>query len=431
MLGFSVGLYLLLNRSAYDQIDSGLSRRGGQLAGAVTKSGLPDPTNPSVSVDASESPASFLGLADPSGRVLWLRLYGYGAGPSSLPPATLAGSRGLVTISARSDSTRLFIVPIPQVGGWSYVVAGQRLAPTRDNLNGLLFFIFLVAALTLLSGLAATWLVLGPALRPLRQMAADVEAIGSTGDLSRRLVETPTFDEVSRLSGAFNRLLTRLQAALESQGRFVADASHELRTPLTSISGNAALLRRHEVSAEERGAILADIEAEAARMGRLVTDLLTLARADAGLELERSAADLDTVVGDVARRARRLHPGLEVRASLQPVRAVVNPDAMAQLAWILVDNAAKHAHRTIDVRLARVDGRATLAVEDDGPGVPAEQLDRIFERFHQADPSRSDGGAGLGLSIARWIAEQHGGRLSVHNRQAGGAAFELELPASG
>jgi signal transduction histidine kinase len=433
VLAFSVGLYLLLNNSSYDQIDSGLSKRGQQLATSVARSGLPDPAAPSAPVDASESPVSFIGLADGGGRVEWLRLYGYGKGIDSVPAWALraadAHGPSLVTVSPRQgESVRLYVQPVPATGGWSYVVAGQRLQPTRENLNGLLFFIFLVAVITLLAALAATWIVLGPALRPLRQMAAEVERIGGTADLSRRLPESPVADEVSRLSGAFNRMLARLEAALDSQQRFVADASHELRTPLTSISANAALLLRHELDPAERRATLVDIEAESARMTRLVQGLLTLARADAGLQLERETVQLHEVVGDVARKASRLHPEVRVRAGLEPVQASVNGDALAQLAWILVDNATRHARSQVDVSLALANGSVRLAVADDGAGVPAEHLERIFERFHQADASRAAGGAGLGLAIARWIAEQHGGRLSVRNRDEGGACFELVLP---
>jgi signal transduction histidine kinase len=217
-------------------------------------------------------------------------------------------------------------------------------------------------------------------------------------------------------------MLGRLEGAQESQRRFVADASHELRTPLTSIRGNAGLLLRNPPPlAEDARDAAADIAAESERMSRLVDGLLTLARADAGHEFGRSNLDLALVVEPVARRAG-------IALSREPAPLYGNHDALTQLAWILADNACRHGGglATMWVRRRPQEG-VLLVVSDEGPGIPAGQEERIFERFYQGDSARSRGGTGLGLAIARWIVQQHGGRIWAGNAPGGGAVFTVEL----
>jgi len=286
-----------------------------------------------------------------------------------------------------------------------------------------------------------SWLVAGRALRPLDAMATTAEEIGQTQDLSRRLPEGSVDDEIGRLQRSFNQMLRqledayqRLQSALVAQRRFVADASHELRSPLTTIRGNVGLLlKRTDITSDDRVAALNDIAGESERMSRMVQDLLTLARADAGYHLEKSPVDLEPIIQDVSRQAQTLQPFR--RVELQdgvPTMVQGNADALKQLLWILVDNALKHTPEggRIRMRLGSAGMTAELAVADDGPGIPAEDIERIFERFYQADAARSGEGTGLGLAIARWIAEEHGGRVFAGNNPGGGAIFTVQLPAT-
>ena len=270
-------------------------------------------------------------------------------------------------------------------------------------------------------------------------MASTAEDIGRTQDLSRRLPEGGTNDEVGRLQQSFNQMLRqledayqRLRSALIAQRRFVADASHELRTPLTTIRGNIGLLlKRDDITSEDRVAALNDIAGESERMSRMVQDLLTLARADAGYHLEKMPIDLRPIVQDVSRQAQTLASTRQIEL-LDGVPATVqgNADAIKQLLWILIDNAFKHTREDghIQLRLLRNGQSAALTVSDDGPGVPAGDLERIFERFYQSDSARSGEGTGLGLAIARWIAREHGGRVYARNNPGGGAVFTVELP---
>ena len=334
----------------------------------------------------------------------------------------------------------------------------------EQQLRGLRNFLWLSAAITLLAVSAAMWVMAGRALRPLEEMARAADEIGHARDLSRRLPAGRANDEVSRLTTSFNGMLARLEEAyrqaadaLESQKRFVSDASHELRTPLTSIRSNAGfLLGRPDARPEDVRAALEDVAEESDRMSRLIESLLTLARADAGLHLDRTAIDLEALVGEVARQATALHQDRTFRVRVLPdagsshaseaapdrgaVTVSGNEDALRQLIWILAENAVRHVQQTgtIWLTLSRrgappesADGRPIwLQVADDGVGIPEAELERIFERFYRADTSRTGEGTGLGLAIARWIVTDHGGRLWARNNELGGATFTVELPAA-
>ena len=257
--------------------------------------------------------------------------------------------------------------------------------------------------------------------------------------LQQRLPQREGKDELSQLSQSFNEMLAQLQqahqqlaAALEAQRRFVADASHELRTPLTTIRGNAGLLAfGPEVTDDVRAAAARDIASESERMSRLVDHLLTLAQADAGQSLELQPVSLRPIVEAVSRQAQVAHPDHHVHdAGVADALVLGDEDALTQLLWILVDNAVKftRAGGQIEIGLAQQDERARLTVADDGIGIPPADLERIFDRFYRVDPSRSGTGAGIGLSIARWIVTQHRGTLTARNNDGPGSTFTVQLP---
>jgi signal transduction histidine kinase len=364
---------------------------------------------------ADRPQTTFSAIAAPDGRLTPVRQGGQGAIPARLPLPIRVGSR---TITVTGDDVRIFVRPL---GNGTYQVTGEYIGSLERPAGALLTYLLITAVVTMLAGVATTWLVAGSALRPLRTMAAVAEEVGWTRDLRRRLPAVRPRDEVGRLTEAFNAMLGRLEGAQESQRRFVADASHELRTPLTSIRSNAGLLGRDPPPEPEdvREAVV-DIVAESERMSRLVDGLLTLARADAGQQLRRAPLDLARVVEPVARRA-----GLT--ASVEEAPVLGDADALTQLAWILADNARRHGGGgTLWVRRRQPAG-AVLMVADRGPGIPRGEEERIFERFYQPDASRSSGGTGLGLAIARWIVGQHGGRIWAGNDPTGGAVFVVEL----
>jgi two-component system OmpR family sensor kinase len=291
-------------------------------------------------------------------------------------------------------------------------------------------------------GVAAYWLTRRE-LRPLERMAEKSGAIAA-GDLSQRVEPDDPRTEVGRLGGALNVMLAEIErgfaervAVEERLRRFVADASHELRTPVTSIRGYAELFRR---GAGDRPADLANvmrrIEQEGKRMGELVEELLLLARLDQGLPLERQPIDLSAVVDAAidAARAADLERPIDVDSE-RPLVVLGSESRLRQIVDNLLTNARVHtpARTPVGVRLAAEDGQVVLEVADAGPGVPAEDADRIFERFYRTDRSRtrSQGGVGLGLAIVRSLVEAHGGAVGYRARQGGGSVFRVVLPLAG
>jgi len=326
---------------------------------------------------------------------------------------------------ATSDGLRLYAYPVS--GG--FIVSGQSTRVPQSNVSGVLVFLIVSAVPALIAAMVASWLVAGRALRPLRDVAATAGEIGRTRDFARRLPARRSRDEVAQLSVGFNTMLDALQGALDAQRRFVADASHELRTPLATIQGNAGMLAHGpDVSAEVRRAAASDIAGESERMARLTDRLLTLARADSGLELTLAPVELRPLVAEVVRQAGVLHPDLQLTVDASELEVAGDADALRQLLWILIDNASRYARKSIAVSLHPNAGWARVMVADDGAGVPAADRERVFERFYKGDASRGGGGAGLGLAIARWIADQHHGRIIAADGPHGGAGFFVDLP---
>jgi two-component system OmpR family sensor kinase len=321
-----------------------------------------------------------------------------------------------------------------------FVVAAQTIGRVQTDRAVVVVVLLLSAVGSLIAAAVGIWLVAGRALRPLRQLTAMADDIGRSADLSRRLPEVRRRDDVGRLTASFNAMMARLQdanrwlaEALAAQQRFAADASHELRTPLTTMRSSAGFLRTHTDAAEEdRAAALADIEAEGARMSRLVDDLLTLARADGGQRLRMEQLDLGELAEEVCRQARTLHRERPIHCAGAPAQVAGDADTLRRLLWILVDNAVAHTDDGGNVWVAvTADGSSVaLQVSDDGTGIPPHLLERIFDRFFRADPSRRSGGSGLGLSIARWIVWAHGGQISASNNDRGGASFVARLPGT-
>lgn len=293
--------------------------------------------------------------------------------------------------------------------------------------------------LATLAAVALGWAVAAGALRPISAMIDAARAIAASRGFGRKLPVVQRHDELGRLAAAFNEMLGALEQAFENQRRFVADASHELRAPLAIIQGNLELLERATTLPEpERQAIWQDIRDEVRRLGRLVSDLLSLARAESGQPLQRRSVELDRLVTDVLRamRVEMARHRLTVE-HLEPVQVLGDPDRLRELLVILLDNAIRYTPEggRIRVWLARRPDRpreVELAVEDTGIGISPEDLPHIFERFYRADKARSrqTGGTGLGLAIARWIAEAHGGHIYAESQPGQGSRFTVRLPAA-
>jgi two-component system, OmpR family, sensor kinase len=418
-------LYTLLSRGANTNQDDALRSRARQAVRSLNSTPDLMARDALAPIDPRSSTDIFVEVFDPT----WSLIYSTAQLDGAPPPVSNRLRAGAAEVTGGYFETaggfRYYGVRFAR----GYVVTGQSTGVPQTNLSGVVTFLVISAIPALLAALAASWLVAGRALRPLKAAAGAADEIGRTRDFARRVRAPSSRDEVALLSTSFNRMLDELQDAFDAQRRFVADASHELRTPLTTIRGNAGLLAGGPaISDSERRAAAADIAEESARMARLVDRMLTLARADSGLRLTLVPVDLRAVVDEVGRQAAAVHE--ESRLTVETVEANVDgdDDALRQLLWILLDNAFRHARSAVAVHLTSVDGWARLVVADDGTGIAAEERERVFERFYRSDPARSGGHAGLGLSIARWIAEQHGGRVVAGAALSGGAALLVDLP---
>lgn len=357
-----------------------------------------------------------------------------------------AAGRPLTPLRPAPGVTRSTRVELPALGGnrsylvlvrgvraggatWTVVVASS-LETVTDSVETLVAVLLAALPLTLLLVAAGTWVLVGRALGPVEEIRGQVARIESS-DLTARVPVPVTHDEVQRLADTMNQMLARLEQGQLRQRRFVADASHELRSPLTTLSAAlelAALDRRGPTSQEESHAVM---QAEVARMQRLVDDLLLLARADHDeLRVVADEVDLDDVVRAECSRLRAGHrDDLDVQARIDPVRVAGDPHRLGQLVRNLLDNAAHAAAGTVRVSLSSSGTSASLLVEDDGPGIRPEDRARVFERFVRLDPGRSRhrGGSGLGLAIVREIARSHRATVVVGDSSLGGARFELRI----
>jgi heavy metal sensor kinase len=332
-------------------------------------------------------------------------------------------------------------VSVPNVTQAYQVIVAERLDDTLADLAALRQTLLLAVPLAVLLAGAIGYLLARQSLAPVVAMSDDVDRIGS-GNLADRVVVANPRDELGRLAGTFNRLLERIQLSFDRQRRFMADASHELRTPI-SVARTAAqvnLAGPDRPAAEYREA-LDIIEKQLSRLTRVVNDLFLLAKSDTGAAaVHRRTFALDETVQETVKAARVLarEKGVDVAwGPLPESRFDGDADLVRQLLLLLLDNAIKYTPGggRVRVELRRDPAGYEISVADTGIGIPAEAQPLIFDRFYRVDKARSrsansvTGGAGLGLSIGRWIAEAHGGSLTLESSGAGGSVFSVRLPA--
>jgi two-component system, OmpR family, sensor kinase len=315
----------------------------------------------------------------------------------------------------------------------SMLIVAVSLHDVEGTLHRLLLIELLVTA-AILAALAALGLwIVRLALRPLREIEATATAI-TAGDLSHRVDVENDRTEVGHVATALNTMLDRIEASDQRLRRFVADASHELRTPLAAVRAYAELFSRGAQSRpEDLKRSMAGITREAERMSVLVEDLLLLARLDEGRPLAREHVQLDELVDEAVETARAVDPERAIELESEPVAVLGDRDRLRQIVDNLLANVRLHTPPAspAHVSVGRQDGRAVIEVADSGPGLTADDLDRVFERFYRADESRSraNGGVGLGLSIVAAVARAHGGTVDVSSEAGNGATFRIELPA--
>ena len=331
--------------------------------------------------------------------------------------------------------------------GGGVLVDAQPLVDQDSTLHTLFLTELAVTAAAIVLALLGGWWLVRLGLRPLEDVERTADSIAA-GNLDQRVpgAEQPT--EVGRLARALNVMLERIQAAFSARvasesrlreneqhlRQFVADASHELRTPIAAVSAYAELFERGGTEhAEDLPRIVSGIRIETARMDRLVNDLLILARLDEGVPVERTPVELVALASEAVRTATAVGPEWPVRFwASQPVEVMGDKDRLRQVVDNLLGNVRAHTPpgTTARVRVEQVGDQAEIEVRDSGPGMPAEEARRIFERFYRADPARSRvrGGSGLGLSIVSAIVAAHGGTVSATSAPGEGMVISVRVP---
>ncbi|HET9371087.1 MAG TPA: ATP-binding protein [Vicinamibacterales bacterium] len=447
-----VGLiYLLLARALYARIDAGLQALVGIAATSLANDlngGQDAETAARRTTGELGSRQNVVAIYDGRGRLLGE------AGreddiviplvPADEIPTDVVRFITIVETDDRDDRHRLAMqrVVVPAFEAPFVIVTGTSLEPTDEELESLRSILIYVVPLSLVIAGIGGWFLAGRSLSPVVAMADRARQIGIE-NLGERLPVANPRDELGRLAGTFNELLARLQGSMNQQRQFMADASHELRTPVTTArtAATVALQQPSRAEAEYRET-LAIVEQETTRLSRIVDDMFTLARADAGSYPIRIAPMyVDEVVDDVVRAARVVASSRDVTiaaASVRPAPFSGDEDLIRRLIVNLLDNAVRYAPSGSRVRVALdrdAGGAYAISVSDEGPGIPAEIQPRIFERFYRVDAARthgesSDGGAGLGLALVRWIARAHGGDVTVAASSRLGSTFVVTLKDS-
>jgi heavy metal sensor kinase len=436
LAAFSAGVYLALRQRLNETLDDSIDNRITVLLSAIEYSDGRPVLN--LSPDEPEEAEHFTRVFDVDGDVTFDDIPGDDGTPvdEGALGAALDGRRTTRTVTVAGQSMRTRTAPIVRDGSIAGVLeAGLADDDVKETLSTLLIIIAVAYPLTLgVASLGGVFLA-GRALGPIDRITQAARRI-SAEDLSQRLDLPLPDDEIGRLARTFDDMIARLEEGFRRQRQFTADASHELRTPLTAIKGQVevALTQSRDPAAYQE--VLRAVNEQVDRMTRLVGSLLTLARADAGeAPISRERVDLAglaaTVAEQVAPAAEAKGPRISV-ADGPPLQLLADEDLLIQLLLNLLDNAVKHTGPGGEVHLewgAR-DGVAEVSVRDTGSGIAPEHLPHLFERFYRVDAARSraDGGAGLGLSICRWIAEAHGGSISVESTPGRGSTFTVRLP---
>jgi two-component system, OmpR family, sensor kinase len=453
----AVGLLLLggityVGQRSYllDRLDEDLRGAQGAAVGALEERGVEDAGRGRRGPGPGGGPrpgealplGTYVERRDASGKVLGRRDLDFNDETSADPdlPADLPLERPFTVSGENGDDTRYRAYAVPDPQGVTVVAA--PMTDIDDALQRLLLLEALVIAVVLLVLGGVAWAVVRVGLLPLDRIGHTAGAIAG-GDLSRRVESTDPRTEVGRLGISLNAMLDRLERAFSERQasedrlrRFLADASHELRTPLASIRGYAELYRMGAArEGEDVERSMRRVEDEAARMGVLVEDLLTLARLDEIAEAPHTEVRVAALAGDAVDDARATAPDREIELA-RDGEPVVMGDAhqLRQVLGNLLRNALVHTPpgSPIEVSVAASDGAVRVAVRDHGPGLPSEDPAALFERFWRAEGGRERGkaGAGLGLAIVAAIVDAHGGSVDAANAEGGGAVFAVVLPAT-
>ncbi len=439
LVAFGSGVFLVLRSQLTASFDASLRASAEHAADALSQDvpagGILQP-----------NPRLIAQFASTGGRIVILDARGdpvADSAPSASPlpvgeadvRAADAHAHAVREVTVDGDTLRLTVEPLPGPGGApaGYVVWADSTGAIRDVLDAVVASLFIGGLVIVVAALGAGLVLARRALAPVADVTETARAISLSGDFAGRVEVGRTNDEVGELAVAFNEMLAALEANHQTLQRFLGHASHELRSPLTTIRANLDLARRPGLTDAERREILLDASDEAERMGRLVSDLLALARADAGQRLESRPVELDAVLIEAVRHHRQTAPDIHMAViSVEPATVLGDRDRLRELVGIVLDNAARYTPSggavtgTLEVRSAV----ATIRIEDTGIGIDPGERDRVFERLYRGARAREmrPAGTGLGLAIARWIAAEHAGTIELSDRDGGGTVATIRLP---
>jgi signal transduction histidine kinase len=413
----TVAFNVALNRSADSDANSRLRSQAGAAATTVgVRSGrvVPRESPNDAAID----------------REVWIY-----AGSRALerPPANVDVQRAADALAGKAHvfrdlprpEFRLYALPLTDGGRQvGTVVAGLSLAGYDRTTDLALVGSLALAAVLLVAVAALTWVVVGRALSPVREMTRSA-ASWSEGGGEQRFGVTPRPDELGELAQTFDTLLDRVAASLRHEQRLSAELSHELRTPLARITGEIELLQRRERATEERAQAYASIGRSARQMSEILETLMAAARADAGLDTGH--CDVASVLDGIAREWPPAGAELSTTMADAAVTAGVDGEVVERILAPLLDNARRYARSRVQLTAATAGGRVLVTVTDDGPGVPDDALERVFDPGVRVGDAH--GGAGLGLALSRRLARAAGGDVRAESGERGGAAFRVELPA--
>lgn len=437
LITFGAFLYVSLSRALHNELERSLTASSDQLAAAFLTGGRPG----LVQAIGTLPPGTVAILYDARGQQLFANSL-----REPLAPVVQA------LVGAAQRNTTFDAVGLPGGGRWGVltgpiVIGGQpvailQVARSKQDIDVALHHLILLMAIAipviLLVAVGGGLFLASRALGPIDRITRTVGSI-EADNLSQRVGYRSSRDEVGRLAATFDAMLDRVQGAFQKQREFTADASHELRTPLAILTSQIDVALERERTAREYEDVLGSLREDTSRMSQLVTQMLTLARADAGQEvLSRESVDLREMAEHVVFAMQPLAEQRQVRLSADtsaPVLVDGDQTRLMQLIVNLVDNGLRYtpAGGSVTVSALAEDGHGVLRVADTGVGIAREHLPRLFERFYRVDKARAraEGGTGLGLSICRWIVQAHGGTIDVESEPGRGSIFTARIPLAG
>ncbi|MGY1498979.1 HAMP domain-containing sensor histidine kinase [Streptomyces sp. QTS52] len=443
----SVTCWFIVQGKLYDQVDNDLQK--------MTQRGFDDNSLRQLVANCSETPQqnsndfrapnNYLQLVKPDGTIC---VAGFSEGTVKVTSADkeliedTSATNGILHngTDKNGDSVRVMTLPVAVSEGpgtqpyRAALVIAVPLKGTESTLNELALILLLVSGIGVVGAGAAGLAVARAGLRPVDKLTEAVEHVARTEDLSVRIpVEEDSDDEIARLSRSFNSMTSSLANSHELQQQLIADAGHELRTPLTSLRTNIELLTRSEetgrpIPEADRKALLASVKAQMTELAALIGDLQELSRSEGQRGERVQVVAMEDTVESALRRARLRGPELTITADIQPWFVRAEPSALERAVVNILDNAVKFSPEggTIEVQLSG----GTLTVRDHGPGIPADEIPHVFDRFWRSPSARALPGSGLGLSIVARTVQQAGGEVTLARAAGGGTVATVRLPGA-